>query len=68
MMINCDNCKGRKQVIGLGNIQKDCPSCRGIGWVELPDNDLKVTLADVMDTNKKRGRKKKINHEEILQC
>jgi DnaJ-class molecular chaperone len=65
-MINCDSCKGRKKIVGLGNIQQDCPSCRGIGWIEIPDDTLKVTLADVMENPKRR--KKKITHEAILQC
>ena len=64
-MIQCDGCRGRKKIVGLGNIQQDCPACRGIGWIDIPDNDLKVTLGDVMGNPK---RKKKKVHENTLQC
>ena len=53
--ISCQDCRGTKKIVGLGNIHKDCPSCRGIGFIELPQNELKVTLKD---TSKRRVRKK----------
>lgn len=62
----CDSCKGKKKMVGFGNLQKDCGACRGIGWIDIPDDDLKVTLGDVMK-NPKRGRKKKVI-ENVLQC
>jgi len=31
----CDACCGRKEIIALGNILKDCPVCCGIGFVEV---------------------------------
>jgi hypothetical protein len=66
MMLSCDGCKGKKKIVGLGNILQDCPTCRGIGWIELPENALKVTLADVMTTVKRK--KKKVINEPVLNC
>ena len=65
--ISCQDCRGTKKIVGLGNIHKDCPSCRGIGFIELPQNELKVTLKDVMDNSKIR-KNKKIANETVLQC
>ncbi len=70
-LIRCDSCLGLKRIKGLGNIEKDCPSCRGIGWISGADKELETELSEKMDIVKpkaKRGRKKKIvNNEEILQ-
>jgi hypothetical protein len=30
----CETCSGRKQVMGLGWMIKDCPGCHGIGWIK----------------------------------
>lgn len=65
-MIHCPACKGKKIMIGLGNIEKDCPSCRGVGYINPPSDDLKVTLGDVMKTGK--VKKKKHNDGTILHC
>ena len=67
MMISCEICRGTKKIVALGNISKDCPSCRGIGFIELPNNELKVTLKDAM-INSKIRKKKKIANETVLQC
>lgn len=37
MLSRCTSCHGRKRVIGLGNIEKECPGCKGIGWVTVVD-------------------------------
>jgi hypothetical protein len=65
-MIICDVCKGRKTMVGLGNLTKDCPYCNGVGWIATPDQGLKVTLKDVMMQPKRK--KKKIGNENVLQC
>ena len=33
-IIRCDSCKGRKRVLGMGGMEKQCPDCGGIGWRE----------------------------------
>jgi hypothetical protein len=34
--IHCPVCKGRKRMLGLGLIEKDCSECKGVGFVEKP--------------------------------
>lgn len=64
----CLACRGTKKIVALGNMQKSCHYCNGIGYLEEPDKELKVTLGDVMDVIKRKPRKKKIVNETILQC
>lgn len=33
MLSRCSSCHGRKRLIGLGNMEKECHVCKGIGWV-----------------------------------
>lgn len=66
MMLNCESCKTRKKIIGLGNMLIDCPSCKGIGWIEIPEKEMKVTLAEVINNPKKN--RKKVTREPVLQC
>jgi hypothetical protein len=62
MMLSCDACKTRKKIVGLGNMLIDCPSCNGVGWIEIPEQELKVTLGDMMN-NPKRKKKKPVEPE-----
>jgi hypothetical protein len=32
---NCSGCKGAKQVMGMGLLQVDCPTCDGSGLIDL---------------------------------
>lgn len=32
----CDNCQGRKNVLGMGAMMKPCPACHAVGWIERP--------------------------------
>ena len=36
----CETCAGKKTIIGLGMISKQCPDCKGVGHVkvEVVDN------------------------------
>ncbi len=36
-MVRCDCCTGKKTIIGLGNISKKCPVCKGVGFKECND-------------------------------
>lgn len=29
----CTLCNGSKRVVGLGLLEKQCPTCLGIGWI-----------------------------------
>jgi hypothetical protein len=65
----CLACLGTKRIVALGNIQKSCHYCHGIGYLEEPEKDLKVTLGDIMDIAKRKPKqKKKVVNETILQC
>lgn len=33
-LVKCEACKGKKRILGMGGIYKDCKTCSGIGWVE----------------------------------
>lgn len=58
----CEGCQGRKKIKALGNIEKDCPNCRGIGWLDNGDKSLEKELSERMDIakpKKKPGRKPK---------
>jgi hypothetical protein len=35
----CETCSGKKTIIGLGMITKQCPGCKGVGHVKVePDS------------------------------
>ena len=36
----CDTCTGRKTVIGLGCMIKECPTCYGVGFVTVKDEPV----------------------------
>lgn len=39
----CKDCQGRKKVLGLGMIERDCFTCKGIGYTEsIPLIDIPV--------------------------
>ena len=46
MYIKCSCCRGQKKIKGLGNIEKECPECKGIGHV-----------SDVVKTDDKKDYK-----------
>lgn len=37
MLSRCSNCGGRKQIVGLGCIYHACPTCKGVGYVEIDE-------------------------------
>lgn len=38
MMYNrCDSCCGKKTILGLGGIVKDCSKCNGVGYVKVEE-------------------------------
>jgi phage FluMu protein Com len=55
-IIRCDSCRGLKRIVGLGMIEKDCPECRGVGFVELMPveviTDDAETVQDVITDEK----------------
>lgn len=52
----CERCRGTKRVVGMGNIEKKCPECNGVGWIE---KKAEVNLIEELSNEisiKKRGR------------
>jgi DnaJ-class molecular chaperone len=37
----CETCQGKKTIIGLGMISKQCPDCKGVGHVKVDDSKEK---------------------------
>jgi len=35
MLSRCDHCHGKKRMIGLGNMERDCAYCKGVGYVKI---------------------------------
>lgn len=65
-LIRCTRCNGRKIIIGLGMLEKQCPDCIGIGWLAKNTIDIKKpVIEDSSVTKKKRGRQPKAA---VLQC
>lgn len=60
-LLRCECCQGKKKIIGLGNIEKICPLCSGIGWIAKPKEITKeeIEVLSLSKEPKKRGRKKK---------
>lgn len=34
----CKLCLGRGKIMGMGTIMQDCPDCKGVGKVDVPDS------------------------------
>ena len=39
----CETCVGRRTIVGLGGLVKECPACKGVGHVKVEpqSNDKK---------------------------
>lgn len=73
----CTSCNGFKKVMGLGQMQRDCDLCKGIGWIEEKEgivskvdqatpefrDEARDCVANDSDISaqKKRGRPRGIN-------
>ncbi len=40
-IVRCECCQGRKKVMGLGMMMKDCSECLGVGFVNAAPKDDK---------------------------
>lgn len=76
MLVRCDECQGKKVVMGLGCMQKDCSKCKAIGWLDIDvvvaeqkvdlflDDKEKDIIDDVAYTKPptypRRGRQKRV--------
>lgn len=65
----CVTCSGRKQILSLGGMMKDCYSCVGVGWVkkqsysDIELDGLTNAAGDPVKAVKRRGRKPKAETE-----
>ena len=66
-MIRCNACQGRKTIMGLGTLERDCTECNGTGWIE---NEVQFDSDDEIDKTKqktviihKKVRRKRIQNE-----
>ena len=55
MITRCTSCLGKKTIVGLGGIMKDCPVCDGIGHV--------TVVLEHSDDKPQRSRQKKVQDE-----
>ena len=69
MIERCYSCMGKKTIIGLGALIKDCPVCDGVGYVTIEDKikaEIAVVNEVIADSGfkfKRVGRPKKVNNE-----
>jgi hypothetical protein len=49
MITRCPKCTGKKVIMGMGGILKNCPECKGIGHVKF---DNEVGLVQIQDAPK----------------
>lgn len=52
----CSECSGKKKVMGLGLLIKDCPTCEGIGWVKKDVKPFTEELVPETRIVKRKGR------------
>lgn len=55
MITRCTSCLGKKTIVGLGMIIKDCPNCDGIGHIKIEKDEA----PNGQNIERKRGRPKK---------
>ena len=64
MIQRCPKCIGKKVVMGLGCMTKECPQCDGVGHIKIVldhDEHKEVDNIVAIESNKpKRGRPKKV--------
>lgn len=52
MLSRCSVCHGKKQIVALGNMLKDCLVCKGIGWLKLDEVIAESAKVDEALTDK----------------
>ena len=55
-LLRCPCCHGRKQIMGMGGMKKDCGNCNAIGWVNSVEEESIVIT--------KRAYKRKVETSE----
>lgn len=57
----CGVCLGRKQILGFGNMYKDCVACHGVGYVKPAPVVVATPASSVVKIDKRtRAYKEKV--------
>lgn len=56
MAQRCTVCNGSKQIVGLGNMLKDCENCDAVGYVAEKKDDEPVQEKKVTSIKERRER------------
>jgi len=59
-VIRCEACQGRKIIVGLGAMERECVVCRGIGFIEQEEekvNSVESFPVEQMKVKRKYTRK-----------
>lgn len=40
-LVKCPSCRGKKQIMSLGISYKDCSDCKGVGYKEKVEDDIR---------------------------
>lgn len=70
-LIRCDICNGRKRILGMGGMEKDCYKCHAIGWTQCNDpiilDKVVNSNGDPVKVKKKPGRKPRLLNRDNVQ-
>ncbi len=64
MITRCPCCVGKKTIVGLGAMIKDCPNCKGVGHVTVVLDHDKIKIHTDVESVSRRGRPKKVSDKE----
>ncbi len=45
--IRCSVCNGRKTILGMGGMYRDCWECNGVGWVDGTDHADELDVSEI---------------------
>lgn len=53
--VRCATCNGKKSVMGLGMLEKECPTCYGVGYIDPAPKEVKKAASKKKDDVKVEG-------------
>jgi len=63
MIERCPSCLGKKTLMGLGAMIKECHNCQGVGHIKKVEIQKEQVIAPIKSVS--RGRPRKVNNERI---
>lgn len=51
-IVRCECCLGKKTIVGLGNIARKCPGCKGMGYRQCDDL---ASVQDIQDVDEPKS-------------